>query len=260
MSLAVKPQGRPTWSRQRRIGHYGGAIDKQNSDTEGVTPYAWGWYRTMVASRGSKYSGQPEGLVHAENFAIARGFAAASRASERLRTNSLPTTAAEAIDRWAFITDTLRREGDTLQDLRLRCAAKYQTARGNTDRDVDEAIERLLGRSFVRTWRQTGPGLPDGNTDLSSPPTQTFWPGINPGPAAYDLGGGAWLSERCHLVVEVQRIDGQSQRDFLELMNVDLFRLLDRMLPSYASFNWAIGISDGGFFLDISEMDFVGMT
>jgi hypothetical protein len=259
MPLAVKPQGRPTWSRQRRIGHYGGAPDKQNSDTEGLAPYAWGWYQIMVASRGNLYSGQPEGLVHSENFAIALLLAGAQRASERLRTNSLPTTTAEAIDRWKFITNTLEREGDTLQDLRLRCAANYQAARGNTDQLVDEAVARLLGDSFVRTWRQTGPALPDGNTDLSQPPTQTFWPGVNPGPPAYDLGGGAWLSERCHLVVEVQRIDGQTQRDFLELVNVDLFRLLDRMMPSYASFNWAIGISDGGFFLDISQLDFTGM-
>ena len=258
--ITVDPPGLPTWSRDRRIGHYGGATDKQNSDTEGVTPYAWGWYKTMVASRPSLYSRQPAGLVHARNVALARIMAGATRASEKLRTNSLPTTAAEAIGRWVIITATPRRHGDTLHDLRQRCAANYQAARGNSDQLVDEVIAKLLGDSYVRSWRQTGPALGDGNTDLSNPPTQTFWPDANPGPPSYDLGGGTWLSERAHLVVETQQLDGQTQRDFLELMNVDLFGLLDQILPSYATFNWAIGISDGGFFLDISEMDFTGMT
>jgi hypothetical protein len=258
--ITVDPPGLPTWSRDRRIGHYGGATDKENSDTEGIAPYAWGWYSTMQAARPSIYSLQQSGLLHARNVAFARVMAGATRASEKLRTNSLPTTAAEAIGRWVAILGVPQRFGDTLHDLRQRCAAHYQAAKGNSDQLVDEAVAKLLGDSYVRSWRQTGPTLPDGNTDLSSPPTPTFWPVANPGPAGYDLGGGTWLSSRAHLVIETQQLDGQTQRDFLELMNVDLYGLLDLLLPSYATFNWAIGISAGGFFLDISELDFTGMT
>jgi hypothetical protein len=256
----VDPPGLPTWSRERKIGHYGGSLDKQNSDTEGTTPYAWGWYRMLVASRPSIFRHQQDGLLHARNVAMARIMAGATRSSEKLRTNSLPTTAAEAIDRWVQILGVRLRQGDTLHDIRQRCAGHYQAARGNSDQLVDEALAKLLGANYVRSWRQTGPPLPDGNTDLSSPPAQTYWPTANPGPAAYDLGGGAWLSERAHLVVETIQLDGQTQREFLELMNVDLYGLLDLLLPSYATFNWAIGISAGGFLLDISKMDFTGMT
>ena len=112
----------------------------------------------------------------------------------------------------------------------------------------------LLGDHFVQTFRQTG-------TDLDNPPAQTYWPVINPAPAFnnLDLGGGPWLSERAHLVVDVQRLPGESLLDFLNLMNVHLFLLLDRMTPMWSTFNWAINVDDG-FLLDISDMDFDGFN
>jgi hypothetical protein len=94
-------------------------------------------------------------------------------------------------------------------------------------------------------------------SDLETPPTLTYWPGVNPGDASYSLGGGAWISERSHLFVEVQRPSGSTDGDFHQLINVQAFQLLDRILPSYCTFSVALG---GGFILDVSQLDFVGLT
>lgn len=254
--VTVVLEGLPTWSRERRIGHYGGALDKLDSSTEGRQPYAWAFYREFRAARGSAYrtvyEGTKSGLVHSENIASARSEAARWRSADKLANNALPLTSDERLSSWTQILAVETYPDDTRHDLRLRCAAKYQAAVGPIARLVDESVERLLDTTFVRTWRLEG-------TDLATPPTPTFWPGINPGPAAYSLGGGAWLSARSHFVVEVEQPAGMNTSQFLQLMNVHLFRLLDQTLPAWATFNWATGITGGGFFLDISKLDFTGL-
>lgn len=253
MEVIVVLEGKPAWSRERGVGHYGSAVDKEASSTEGTIPYAWAWYQMLQSARGSAYRKERDGLVHAENLAIARSEAARTRAAEKLAANSQPATSDEKLDSWARSLGVYRYVDDTVQDLRLRCASKYQVAKAPTIVYVDECISTLLGSAFVRTWRQEG-------ADLATPPTQTYWPGVNPGPAAYDLGGGAWLSERCHLGVEVVQPDSLTELDFLELTNVHLHRLLDRLLPSWATFAWGMDLSADGFHLDIDDMDFTGMV
>ena len=254
--VTITLEGLPTWSRERRIGHYGGALDKLNSPTEGAAPYAWAFYRELRAARGSAYrtvyEGGKTGLVHSENLAAARSEAARWRASDKLQNNALPLTSDERLGAWREILAVETYPGDTVHELRQRCAAKYQAAIGPTIRVVDEAVKKLLDTVFVRSWRFDG-------VDLATPPTPTFWPGINPGPAIYSLGGGAWFSARCHFVVEVQQPAGMLQQTYLELLNVHLFRLLDQMLPAWATFNWAEGLSSGGFILDVSDLEFTGM-
>lgn len=254
--VTVTLEGSPTWSRNRTIGHYGGALDKQNSPTEARVPYAFTFYRELRGGRGSAYrtvyEGTMQGLVHAENLALARSEAARWRASDKIANNALPLTSDERLGSWCVALAVNTYPGDTRHDIRLRCAAKYQAAIGPTARVVDEAVAQLLGPLFVRSWRITG-------TDLSTPPTPTYWPVANPGPAGYSLGGGAWFTDRCHYIVEVQKPSYMDTSTFLLNVNVHLFRLLDQILPAWATFDWAIGLSDGGFLLDISDLDFSGM-
>lgn len=254
--VTVSLEGAPSWSRVRNIGHYGAALDKQNSTTEGRVPYAAVFYRELRGGRGSAYrsvyEGTMQGLVHAENAALARSEAARWRAADKIANNALPLTSDERLGSWCEALAVYTYPGDTRQDIRQRCAAKYQAAIGPTARVVDEAVAKLLGPVFVRSWRITG-------TDLATPPDPTYWPGINPGPADYSLGGGAWFTDRCHYIVEVQKPTEMPTLQFLELVNVHLFRLLDQILPAWASFDWAEGLSDLGFKLDISDLDFYGM-
>jgi hypothetical protein len=244
----IQLEGAPAWSRQRRIGHYGGALDKRNAARE-TRPYAYTWYLQIQVLRGSAYTKAPGTLVHVENLAIARLFAGISRAAERLVANSIPLTADERLRYWTEVMAIPVENGDTRQEVRLRAAAKWQAASGSDQAAVDAAVSRLLGSNLVRVWRWDG-------TDLTTPPKPTFWPGINDGPTGYDLGGGTWISRRAHLTIEVKRIAGQSLAEFLHLMNRSLFNLLDPMLDSHVTWNWATGSVEDGFILGESLLGF----
>ena len=249
--MVIALQGSPAWARDVRIGHYGGAIDKEDCQTEAV-PHAYVWYAELEAMGGSAYrTDGPQRLVHCERIAIARSEAARTRAAEKVWSNAVPITADERLEYWVTVLDVPTTAGDTRQELRVRCGARWQSSEGNDALSVDAAVAKLLGENLVAVHRTRG-------ADLATPPTLTMWPGINPGPSTYDVSGdGAWLSERGHLVVEVQRLQGQTEAQFLELMSVHLFDLLDKLLPGHMTFNWTVGTS---FVLDVSQLDFTGMS
>lgn len=248
----MKLEGHPPWSRQRRIGHYGGAPDKKDSYTEGAEPHAHRWYIEFQAMGGTAYSKDSDTLVHCERLAMARGEAAKTRSIEKLVANSVPVTSAEKLDYWVEVFSITVHPEDTKHDIRLRCAAHDRLSKGNDRLRVEEAIEELLGETYVRCWWQV-------DDDLTSPPSPTFWPVINPGPTDYDLGGGTWLSSRSNLVIETTRPAGWTLREYRELLDVHLFRMLTWLLPSSMTFNWAEDLSVG-FTLDVSQLDFVGLV
>lgn len=249
-------RGDHTLATDASIGDYGGATDKKDSDTEGRRPYAWTWYREMQASRGSAYTTKSGTLVHAENLAIARNRMAISRAAEKLVTNALPSTADERLDYWRTVMRLHVRPGEPEWQTRQRAASQFRLSAGPTVTNVDEACAVLLGPAFVQCHRQTG-------LDLAPPPI-TYWVSGVYGPSSYDLTGQGithvWLSERAHLAVEVQIPPGMSTDEFLYLCNVQLYEMLDRMLPAWVTFDWAIGPLSAGFLLDLSDLDFGGLT
>lgn len=249
----VRPEGPPAIARRPSISNYGGATDKVPAASELVETYAYQHFVELATGRGSLYTQELATQVGAENVAIARCFAALSRAAERLEANALPLTAHEALGGWIARLNVTAEPGDDTNAIRDACAARYRLALGPTRQNEDESIATLLGPALVQVWRQEG-------TDLATPPPITYWPTINPGPASHDLtGAGAWLSEREHLVVEVEQPPIMELTDFLRLLNVRLFDHLDSMLPSTATFDWCLGPLSAGFLLDISALDFTGI-
>lgn len=234
----------------RTIADYGGALDKEDCQAERV-PYAWTAYRMLQDARGSSYSKELSGLVHVENQALARAHAARWRDCERLSANANPATAHEKAEEWRQALAVRLQPNDTPESLRTRCAAKFLAARGPTRQTVDDAVEKLLGQVYVKSWRLYG-------TDLDNPPTETYWPGVNPGIPSYDLGGGPWYSERSHIVIEVTQPADVSLASFLDKM-AQLYELLDRMLPATSTFDWAVNVDDG-FELDVDQMDFGALS
>jgi hypothetical protein len=248
-----KPSGLPAWSREAAIGDYGGSLDKRGSRTEGTTPYSYAVYQNLQSQRGSAYSQNQSGtLVHVEHLALARTLSAVFfRNAEKYRANAVPHTSDERLEYWATVLGVPFTESTPRWRLRETCAAHYQAALGPTLDNVTAALEKLLGDAFVQVITTTG-------VDLDNPPDPTKWPGIDPGPASYSLGGGAWFSARCHLIVEMQQPTGMSAAEFLNLRDIQMFQLLDRMLPAWATFNGAF-VGDG-FSLDIDQLDFQGLT
>ncbi len=240
------------WNRARRIGHYDGATDKKNATRE-TTPYAWLWYNEYTSAMGSAFTDARTGLVHSMKLALSRMECAVQRGAERMNTNSHPDTCDDLLGEWVSILKVRIRGDETRHEIRQRCAAKYKAVLGNDRTKVDDVVSALLGRFFLSNVRTTG-------ASLSVPPPLTSWPGINPGTTAYNLGGGAWYSERSHLTVSVAGPTDINDAGFAELMNVELYNELDRDLPAWMTFNWAVNASTTGFLLDVSKLDFTGMT
>lgn len=241
-------------SENGKISDYDGALDKTDSETEGEIPYAWIWYREYTAMLGSLFTQESSGIVHAKKLALARFEAAKTRAVEKAIANSLPGTADEAIYAWAEALKVPVGPNDRRHDVRIKCAAKFKATRGPTMTGTDVALEDLLGALFVQTHRTIG-------SSLSVPPPLTFWPSGDPGDPAQSLGGGTWQSERAHLTVELTYPQAGDVEEFLRTANVTLFQHLDRVLPIWATFNWAAWTGeDDGFFLDVSTLDFTGLT
>jgi hypothetical protein len=231
------------------VADYGGASDKRDSVTES-TPYAWSVYQALQDARGSSYSREHSGLVHVENLALARSGAARWRDSERLACNSNPETATELLRDWARVLGIARRTSDTPETLRAQCGARFRLFQGPREQSVNDACSSLLGSMFVRVHR-----LYSG--DLSAPPTETYWPGVNAGPAGYDLGGGTWLSERSRITVEVSQPSGVDLSLFQDRVD-RLSETLDRALPAWATYDWSVN-TEGGFVLDFDQLDYCGL-
>lgn len=245
----TKANGLPAWTRRADISDYDGAIDKEDCQTETI-PYAWGWYQDLTAMLGDAFTPERTGVVHARKLALARHEAGKTRAVERTICNSLPDTADDCLGQWARCLNVKIHADDSRHAVRQKCAARFSAIQGATISSVDESTALLLGDMFVQNVRQL-------DNPLSSPPTNTFWPGVNPGPSAYSLGGGTWLSPRAHLIVQVTRPHSGDFGKFLQVVNVDLFDHLNRLLPAWMTFTWTTGTS---FLLDISQLDFDGLS
>lgn len=239
--------------RSASVYDYDAAADKSGSDTEGEQPYAAAWYAALKSAIGSKLAeAPPSGVMHTWLTAAGRSLAGCSRSVEKLGANNTPATADELLGKWVTALRIRLRRNEARGRVRSRAAAKFRAQRGNDAVNVDAVASDILGDAFVRSWRTFG-------ADLANPPTLTYWPGVNAGPSSHDLGGGAWLSERAHYVVETTQPADMSDTDYLQLVNTDLFEALDSMLPATATFNAAQNVTTG-FLLDISRMDFEGFN
>ncbi len=253
MAITSTATGNPAWSRDAAIGDYGGDPQKRGSSTEGDAPYAWFVYRELQAMRGSAYSQRVGGtLVHCENLATARLMAWwCFRMPEKLRANSLPGSADDALPYWVEVLGVPARASDKKWQTRQRCAAHHKAILSVNLDAIQTAVSELLGDVYVDSSFTFGAAL-------STPPVITFWPGENPGPVAFSLGTGAWISERSRFTVVTQIPPGVPLGEYRQLVDVQLFQLLHRMLPSHCTFGWTV--SSDGFFLDLSPLDLTGLT
>jgi hypothetical protein len=228
------------------IGDYGGDLEKEDSDTEGRAPYAAYILRELQEQRGTAYTTTPGRLVDVENVALARFLAATGpRTAEKLRANATPARSDERLPYWQQFLAVPSKPGEPKWRLRQKVAAHYRSSEGPTRNAVVAELQAVLGDVYVdATWEE--------GATLSAPPSPTYWPTINPGPDD-GLGGGTWLSTRAHLFVEVTIPAGMTTGEFLTIVNVDMQTALDRTLPAWATFDWALG-SDG-FLVSADETD-----
>ncbi len=235
-----------TFGPDRQIGDYGGDLNKSDNTTECFVPYAAQWYQEMQESRGSAYTKLPYTIVDCENIAIARVMSAVfSRTPEKYSANATPSGATERLNYWVKVLGVPNKPNEPDWLLRQRCVAHYKAAVSNSLPNIDNAIRDLLGQAYVGLETYYG-------ADLESPPSPTFWPGGSGDGGTFSIGGYTWLSRRAHLRVNVTKPPGLTDSEFLNLMDVQLFQLMDRMIPAKCTWNWSVG-SDG-FIIDLDKI------
>lgn len=256
--LTVIPEGYPSWSYKTNISHYGGSLDKTNNTTEDDTPVAYVWYRVFQGALGTSFNQCPQGLVHAENLALARAGASVSRALEKLSNNSHPATADEKLMQWAEDLGIDIKVDDDVATVRSKADSKLKLVSGPIQYVINQILSRILSTAFVQTYRNH-------NNDLGDPPPKTYWPVINPGPQEYNLYKdgfkGPFTSERNHLSVVVEKPAFLSDDQFLRLLNGEFKRQMDLLMPAYCSFDWVLKKSfENGFELGVDRLDYHSVT
>lgn len=252
--ITVTVWGTVGGSHSRAIGDYAGDPNKEDSTTEGQAPYAEFLLREIASQRGTAYTKESGTLVDVENVALARFWSAIGpRLAEKYRANCIPARSDERLPYWEQFLAVPKRLNERKWRTRQKLAAHYRLSEGASVYSIETELRALLGDAFVSmTWSQ--------GADLANPPAQTFWPGVNPGDPTFSLGGGAWTSERNFLVVTVQWPPNMSLPDFQNMLDVDLFQMLDRLLPVWAGFGYSIQATASGFILNESLLGFTTIT
>lgn len=220
------------------------------------------WYSELQGALGSAYfqeDGKLAPYIQVFVLALTRQLTAVDGTITRLVNQTTPMLASDSLKQWADRLGVVITESDKPHEVRAKCLAKYRAANGPTIGVVTTALETILGNAFIEVFENTDP---DGYF--------TFWPVINPGnpdnnlgpTADSGVGDGTWQSiNACHLLIHVQQPIGLNEDDFLYLLNVDMYNLLDVILPSWCTWDWTIDLD--GFILgtddDESMLDFVAL-
>lgn len=237
------------FDRSPRMGDYGGAVDKEDSKTEGTTPRAWTIYRELQAMRGDAYSKERSGYIHCEHLALARHISWLWwRLPEEAANNRTPSRADALLGYWVKVLDVPNYKGDRDWEIRQRAAVKFRRMTGSARPDIDNAFQSQLGDDLVSIVRTEG-------ASLAAPPDFTYWPAVNPGPSGQNLGGGTWSSHRSHLFFVLSRSFLADKARLQRLVNGALFRLADDILPAWCTFSWYPD-GHGGFIIEESLLDF----
>ena len=219
---------------------YGADENKRESKTEGAMPYAAIELRGIQSGLGSAYTKRTSSLVTLENIVLARMLSVVSRCAERHAANQLPSTAGQALGRWAKIMAVPLGDGEDWK-VRQRCNRKMRfTASGGTDLFLVPELRKMFGEAFVQINRFPG--------TIDSSPYPTFWPAGDPGPAAWDLGDGVWSSKRCHLQVQLSRSSRLSDDEVVLIARTEMADMFSWALDSFVTWDWTLQ-APGGFVL-----------
>lgn len=211
------------------------------------------WLAEVKANLGDAFTQDDTSLVGAENIALARLLTMAQWQAEKLQNNSLPGTSYDLLLDWAARLGVPFRATDSIASIRAACAAKYMASGGSTQTNIHDTLTTLMGQSLIDvTYFYSG--------NLAVLPEDTFWPpNPNPNPGGdLGLGDGNWTSSRAHILISVQQASGQSLNDLMYLVNVQMYNLLDTMLPSWATFDFNLGEYADGFIIASSLAGPVG--
>lgn len=185
------------------------------------------WLEEIKAALGDAFSKENISVVGAENIATALMLHDLTNTAQRLEDNAIPASSYDLLLAWCDRLGITVSPDDSETSIRAACVAKYRAGDGNSELDVRESLEALLGDALLTI----------------------FYPrGID----------GYESNQLCHVLVCVDQPADMSFDQFLFLINVRMFDLLDKLLAAYCSFDFNLGVYSG-FELDTSQMDLTAL-
>lgn len=144
------------------------------------------------------------------------------RFNARLKESWNPNGMLDTFEMFASATGVVINANDRPHDIGAKIAAKFRGFGGNALVDQEEVASKIFGKNFVKL--------------MITPKDKrvSYWPGVNPGPPGFE-----WASNVSITGVLVTKY-ALSDSDFSRL-KADLGKLLDEMLPSWASFTIGTG-------------------
>lgn len=182
-------------------------------------------------------------IVAVEAAAEAAAVAMIWAAGERLSNQSQALKMIEALPVWEEACGLQPGAKDSARERRDALAAKFRGYGGNTESDIRGICSASMGSAFVALHH------------VPAAEATSYWPGINPGPPGYE-----WMSNFSLVLAQVTK-SGLGDAEFRRRVN-KMTATVDEVLDSECTFDWFRWDTDGteeGFFLDVSELDEVGL-
>jgi hypothetical protein len=164
-------------------------------------------------------------------------------ASDRLANQSQALRMIEALPIWEQACGVNPGPRESARERRNALAAKFRGYSGNTESDIRGVCSAAMGSNFVALHH-----VPEAEV-------YAYWPGMNPGPPGFE-----WMTNRCLVLSQVTK-SGLSDDEFLRRVR-KMTDTVDTILAGDCVFDWFRWDTDGvdeGFFLDISNLDEVGL-
>lgn len=219
----------------------------------GGTPALETILESLNRARGTAYNVDADGIVYAENEAIARMVWCAWEAAQRFANQFVPEKMTDFLPRWERIFSIVSKPTDSDEARRDRIVDRFlRIGAVPTQQWLEDQISELLGSVYAayetislanaRQWvPNTTPAWPAG-----PPPATRLTYSAAPDPS--------WYSSTAFLLIQVTRPYGMSVGDFVDQV-AQINPLLGDMLPAWVKWGWYI--SSGftspagvGFYLD----------
>ncbi len=203
----------------------------------------------LNSARGTAYDTVEDGVVYAENEAIARMLWCAWEQNQRFANQFDPDRMTDFLPRWEAIFGLTPLDSDT--DTERRRAVKERMLRIGVVPTRQELIDRLtvaLGSAFVS---YTNIELADSTQWV--PNTSPAWP-AGPPPAVRNVTtlsyDPTWYSTTAHILILVTRPSAMNIGQFWEALG-RVYPILDAMVPAWVTWEFYVESPTGaGFFLD----------
>lgn len=209
-------------------GRFSPGFERYGGGTQGIRVLLDG----LNASRGTAYDTSDNGVVYAENEAIARVLWNAWEQSRRFANQFDPARMTDLLPRWEKIFGLTPLDTDSVVARRAAVAERWaRIGVVPTRTEIVDRLRAVLGDIYVAY------------ETIAAEDAVMWWPGGTPNPLA------PWYSTTARVLVQVRRPAGMTLGEFWGRLG-SINPIFDQLGPTWITWDWYLEGSTGGFVLD----------